>query len=213
MASRHIARALLAGSLASTLSLALAAAGPSAQDVARGPLTIGSGRVSIAGTSNVHEYSASTTVVRVTRLQLADRAGDRPLWDQVLEPGTLEHFDIAIPTTSLSSPKEGIDKNMHKALKAQEHQEITFRLLRIVPGNGAPGTLSAVGMLQIAGVEREVTLALKTARAGSDLSIKGELALLMTDYGIVPPKAMLGMLKTDPKVTVTFEVVLAASQT
>ena len=31
----------------------------------------------------------------------------------------------------------------------------------------------------------------------------------MTDYGIAPPKAMLGMLKTDPKVTITFETVLA----
>jgi hypothetical protein len=31
------------------------------------------------------------------------------------------------------------------------------------------------------------------------------VALLMTDFGITPPKAMLGMLKTDPKVTVTFE--------
>jgi polyisoprenoid-binding protein YceI len=82
----------------------------------------------------------------------------------------------------------------------------------MVPGNGGPGSLSAVGMLQIGGVEREVTLALKTAEAGANLSVKGELALLMTDYGITPPKAMLGMLKTDPKVTVTFELVLAAAQ-
>jgi hypothetical protein len=37
--------------------------------------------------------------------------------------------------------------------------------------------------------------------------------MLMTDYGITPPKAMLGMLKTDPKITVTFEVVLAAPAT
>jgi hypothetical protein len=29
------------------------------------------------------------------------------------------------------------------------------------------------------------------------------------DYGIMPPKAMLGMLKTDPKVVVTFETVLS----
>ena len=33
----------------------------------------------------------------------------------------------------------------------------------------------------------------------------------MTDFGITPPKAMLGMLKTDPKVTVTFETVLGDS--
>ena len=35
----------------------------------------------------------------------------------------------------------------------------------------------------------------------------------MTDFGITPPKAMLGMLKTDPKVTVTFETVLAIAAT
>jgi len=31
----------------------------------------------------------------------------------------------------------------------------------------------------------------------------------MTDFGIKPPTAMLGMLKTDPKVAITFETVLA----
>lgn len=212
MALRHTAYPILGCSLALTFSIALAASSQAGQDVLRSPLAIASARVSLAGTSNVHEYSASTTTVRVTRLQLADRVGDRALWSQVLEPGALQHFDIAIPTTSLSSPKEGIDKNMHKALKAQEHPEITFRLLRIASGSGAPGSLSAIGMLQIAGVEREVTLKLETAQKGADLSVKGELPLLMTDYGITPPKAMLGMLKTDPKVTVTFEIVLTAAQ-
>jgi hypothetical protein len=35
----------------------------------------------------------------------------------------------------------------------------------------------------------------------------------MTDYGIAPPKAMLGMLKTDPRVTVSFEAVLSVPLT
>ena len=33
---------------------------------------------------------------------------------------------------------------------------------------------------------------------------------MMTDYGVTP-KAMLGMLKTNPKVTITFELVLSPS--
>ena len=45
------------------------------------------------------------------------------------------------------------------------------------------------------------------------LVVNGELALLMTDYGIKPPTAMIGMLKTDPKVTVTFETVLSVPRT
>ena len=68
-------------------------------------------------------------------------------------------------------------------------------------------------MLLIAGVEREVALELTTERKDASLTVHGRVQLLMTDFGIKPPKAMLGMLKTDPKVTVTFETVLAAPLT
>ena len=64
-------------------------------------------------------------------------------------------------------------------------------------------------MLRIAGVDREVAIDITTKRTGATLTVQGRLDLLMTDYGIKPPVAMLGMLKTDPKVTVTFETVLA----
>src|SRR5262245_4075504 len=96
---------------------------------------------------------------------------------------------------------------MHKALKVTEFPDITFRLVRFEGGD--PSTLRVAGVLKVAGVERAVTLNLTTERHGATLTVKGALALLMTDFGIAPPKAMLGMLKTDPKVTVTFETVLA----
>jgi polyisoprenoid-binding protein YceI len=68
-------------------------------------------------------------------------------------------------------------------------------------------------MLTIAGVEREVALTITTRRTSAGLTVQGSLDLLMTDYGVVPPKAMLGMLKTDPKVTITFETVLTVPTT
>jgi polyisoprenoid-binding protein YceI len=70
-----------------------------------------------------------------------------------------------------------------------------------------------VGVLQVAGVEREIALDLAIERGDATLSVRGEVQLLMTDFGIKPPKAMLGMLRTDPKVTVTFEAVFAVTQT
>ena len=54
---------------------------------------------------------------------------------------------------------------------------------------------------------------LKTQRRDAALVVTGSLPLLMTDYGIKPPTAMLGMLTTDPKVTVSFETVLAVPLT
>jgi YceI-like protein len=171
------------------------------------PVSMVSGRVSIAGTSNIHPYTASTSDVRIVRVQLTNgvTAGD---WADVVKTGAIEKFEISIPASTLSSPKEGIDKTMHKALKVAEHPDITFRLSRL-EGAGGAGAFRGVGMLEIAGVAREVALELRAVESGSTLTVKGEVQLLMTDYGVTPPKAMLGMLKTDPKVTVTFETVFA----
>jgi polyisoprenoid-binding protein YceI len=97
---------------------------------------------------------------------------------------------------------------MHNALQVKEHPEIVFRLLRLEPRSGAAGALRGIGVLQIAGVEREVALDITTERKDATLSVQGHVQFLMTDFGIKPPTAMLGMLKTDPKVKVTFETVL-----
>jgi hypothetical protein len=37
--------------------------------------------------------------------------------------------------------------------------------------------------------------------------------ILMTDFGVTPPTAMLGMLKTYPKVTITFDTQLTVPLT
>jgi polyisoprenoid-binding protein YceI len=69
--------------------------------------------------------------------------------------------------------------------------------------------MKALGTMQIAGKTRDIAFDLRTERQGSALKVTGQTDLLMTDYGITPPKAMLGMLKTNPKVTVTFEALLS----
>jgi polyisoprenoid-binding protein YceI len=171
------------------------------------PLALDTARVTIDGTSNVHEYTASTTSVRVTRAQLGGAVAGPEFWENALRPGGVETFEIAVAAATLTSPKDGLDKNMHKALKVDKNPDITFRLLRFEAGQA--GALKGIGMLNIAGVEREVVLNLKTQRKDTTLTVTGKVDLLMTDYGITPPKAMLGMLKTDPKVTITFETVLS----
>jgi polyisoprenoid-binding protein YceI len=175
---------------------------------AQAPLAIGSARITINGTSNIHAYTASTTTVNMTRGQFGSALAGPDFWANALKPGAVEAFEVAIPASTLTSPREGLDKNMHKALQVKEHQDITFRLLRFEARAEAPGGLRGIGVLKIAGVEREVALDITTERKDSTLSVHGQVLLLMTDFGIKPPVAMLGMLKTDPKVTVAFEVVL-----
>ena len=73
--------------------------------------------------------------------------------------------------------------------------------------------LMASGTLRIAGVAREVTFPMKTTRNGDNLTVTGALDLLMTDYDIAPPKAMLGMIKAGPGIKVTFDILVAISTT
>jgi hypothetical protein len=196
--------------LGCALALGLYAVVPTlatSQEAPSSPLSLATSRVSIAGTSNIHAYTASTTAARLVRMRVAAGVGANA-WDDLLKPGAVEAFEVAIPAATLTSPREGLDKNMHKALKVAEHSDITFRLSRLESG-GSPDAVRAVGVVAVAGVEREVVLNLQVQRHASTLTVRGEVALLMTDFGITPPKAMLGMLKTDPKVTVTFETVLA----
>jgi hypothetical protein len=176
--------------------------------VGQTPLAIDSARITITGTSNIHAYTASTTTVRVTRAQVVGAPEGPDFWSTLQKPGVVQAFEVTIPVATLKSPVEGIDKNMLAALQVQAHPDIVFRLLRLEPRPEAAGGLRGVGVLQIAGVDREVTLDLTTERKNSALSVQGRVRLLMTDFGVTPPTAMLGMLKTDPKVTVTFETIL-----
>jgi len=203
--SSALSSLLVAGLAASAITVPMAFA-----QNTKAPLAVDTARVSIAGTSNIHEYTASTTTVRVTQVKLAPSVAGAAFWTEIVKPGAIEAFEIAIPAATLTSPKDGLDKNMHKALNVEKFPDITFKLARL---EGAPGSLRGVGTLRIAGVEREVVLVLTTEQRGNTLTVKGRLPLLMTDYGIKPPTALLGMLKTDPKVTVSFETVLTVPLT
>ena len=196
----------LAGGFALALTAGALTAATSYQTVPA-PLAVNTARVTIDGNSNLHPYTASTTAVRLTRVQVAHDVAGPQFWDNLLKPGALEAFEISVLAMKLSSPKEGLDKNMHKALRTQEHPEITFTLVRLEPG-AAPGAFRGVGILRVAGVEKEVVVDLAAKALNGAMSVTGEVQLLMPDFGIAPPKAMLGMLKTDPKVKVTFEVLL-----
>src|SRR5438874_3787171 len=158
---------LLAGT---TLVVCMAAGGVTS---GQAPLAIASGRVTLAGTSNVHAYTATTTTVRVMAARIGVVPGGATLWEHALDLGVIETFEIAIPAATLASPKGDLDKNMHKALKVEQFPEITFRLVRFDTKAEAAGAARAIGMLKIAGVEREVALAVTTKRAGATLTVQG----------------------------------------
>ena len=82
--------------LSTAIILGLLTFTPAAAQDASAPLALAAARVSIAGTSNIHEFTASTTDVKVTRLVLADGIAGAGMLTAALNPGSLEAFEIVV---------------------------------------------------------------------------------------------------------------------
>lgn len=176
------------------------------------PLALSKTKVTINGTSNVHDWTAATSTVRVAQAQVAAEAKGASFWDAVVKPGGIQAFEVVVPVTTLTSPRSGLDKNMYKALKSDQHKDITFRLKGLT-AKATAGAFTAAGVLRVAGVDRDVTLNITLGRSGNNLVVRGSTEVLMPDFGIDPPRALLGTVRSSPNVTITFETVVSSPLT
>jgi hypothetical protein len=181
-------------------------AAPAGIDAAQGSsLSVTSAVLSISGTSTMHDYTVSTKVLKVGAgiATAADLKG-------LLQPDALQGFELQIPVNTFTSDKDGLTKQMFKALKADKHSVITFKLAGYTVEPGAGGTtVKPTGTLTVAGVERPIDMVLDVKEQAGMLQVRGTRDLLMTDFGIKPPTMFMGMLKTNDKVTIRFELQLA----
>jgi hypothetical protein len=201
-----IVRPRLLGSLA--VATTLVAGLVYAQDP---PVIVSSAKVTISGTSTVLDWSAATSQARTRNVKVTrDLPGGDYFWVGVVQPGAVESFEVVVPVADLKSDRDNFSADMHAALKADVHPNIVFTLKQMEKKSGGA---KAIGTLEVAGVQREVRLELVTSLRNGKLLVMGTLDLLMTDFGIEPPTAMMGVLKTDPKVTIRFETLLSRAPT
>lgn len=197
---------LLVGVLAILALSGRPVAAPAAIDAAIGrAITVSAATLSISGTSTMHPYTVTTKSIKVA-------AGIAPTdLKALLQPGAvLQDFELQIPLSAFTSDKEGLTKQMFKAMKADKHPVITFKLngYAVEPAEGGIA-MKPTGTLTVAGVERPIDLVLDVRPQGDALHVRGSRDLLMTDFGIKPPTMFMGMLKTHDKVTISFELQLS----
>ena len=197
-----------------TLLLLLITAGLSAQPAGRTQLQVlPESKLRLDGNSTMHEYSAAASVISGTILV------DSSLFSAV-SAGLSRLFrqaELKIPVKKMNSGNEKLDDKMYDALKADDHPDITFRLTSDTTVSGTlKDTLkvNASGILSVAGKENPVELSFSLVRdQDNTVSIKGSKELLMSDFGIEPPSMMLGLLKTEDKVVIHFDLRLRSQET
>jgi polyisoprenoid-binding protein YceI len=160
-----------------------------------------SGTTTVTGTSTLHDWSAKSNTINGTLQISGSWTGPGP---------DLKSIQITIPVNTLkSSEGSGMDDTMYGALKEKANPSITYGLksanLKSKPSKDDPTFhYEATGRLNVAGSERDENLTLDVQPSGEDkLTIHAQAQMKMTDFGIKPPTAMLGMIRSGDEVTVT----------
>jgi polyisoprenoid-binding protein YceI len=155
--------------------------------------------VTISGTSNFHDWDEK--VGTVTGDAVINWNGDKSF--------DLAAINIKMDVHSIKSNEgSAMNNNTYKALKADANPEIIFALntpITVTP-NSSVNTFSAKGKLTVAGVTKPVEMRVKLSMQGKDkLIFEGSQTIKMTDYGVNPPTALFGTLKTGDDIVISFK--------
>ena len=120
--------------------------------------------------------------------------------------------EVVVTAAALECKNGTMNKKTRKALKADDHPTIQYTLTRaeLVGTTEAPFSIRTTGTLTIAGEAHTIAADVRGAvTADGAVRLAGELPITMSTYGVDPPTAMLGALKTGDDVVVHFELVAA----
>jgi polyisoprenoid-binding protein YceI len=158
------------------------------------------------GKSTVKDWSCKAPVLQATVEVNVAAPAEALLAGQ--EPAAKSTFTV--PTMRLDCDNGTMNGHMRKALDASKHGEITFTLSGYDLDTAAgivQGTLR--GELTIKGISRAIELPVEFVQEpAGGIRVKGKYTLKMTDWGVTPPKLMMGTLKVNEMVSVGFDLLL-----
>jgi polyisoprenoid-binding protein YceI len=185
--------------------LALPGAVAAAQSTAR--LAVGAdSRLWIEGASNVSRWNCKATTLDAA---IEVDSGFKDVNDL---PTYLRSVRVKVPVAALRCGHDQMDKSLRKALRADEASAggDIVASFEAVKEDTTPGVVRTVGTLTLAGRENTVTMNIDAApSADGTIEARGELSISMSDFGITPPTAMLGVVRCANRVLVKFALRIA----
>jgi len=195
--------------LTSLVILVITGSNSAAQPIAHAsaaatPLRLGvrpDSRLWLEGSSNVRDWRCDATSLDAS-IDLdasAERSGET----------RVRRVQVRVPTYSLTCGRSQMDRIMYKALHVDDEPDCRQIVGRfdVIADDEARESLVMQGTLRVAGVERvvNVPVQLEQMRDGT-IRARGALPILMTDYGITPPTALFGVLRTENRIIVKFDL-------
>jgi polyisoprenoid-binding protein YceI len=153
--------------------------------------------IKVSGNSNLHNWDVKSATAAVSATIATSPAGTIT---------ALSALNFSTPVIALKGEHSGMDKNIYKALKKDTYPNISFVLKAATIANN---TIKCLGTLTIAGKSTETELLVfYTINTDKTITVTGTKKINMLDYGIEPPTALFGTIKTGKDVVLSFTVVM-----
>lgn len=158
-------------------------------------------KMTIAGTTNVHDFECKVT----------DASG------KIVYKGNNEFSELTvnIPVESIKGKEKAMDKKTYEAFNSKKNPNISFNMTKVssikVDGNNIDIVIN--GNLTMAGETRPVTLNAKGVNnSEGNYVFTGSLPIKMSTFNMKAPTAMLGVMKVGDEITLNYQATFIDEQ-
>jgi polyisoprenoid-binding protein YceI len=148
--------------------------------------------MTIYGTTNVHNFESKVT----------QASGEIAFVNK-----KVQSMFVNIPVRAIKSNEKLMDTKTYETFKSDKNPMISFRLTEVSTMNISGNAVNAVveGNMTMGGVTKKVSLKAngKNIKPGV-YEFSGVIALKMSDFGMKPPTAMLGMMRVGDGITIKY---------
>lgn len=164
-------------------------------------------RLWLEGTSNIRDWTCKAEAMEASfdiETLAAGSAGAKTR--------NVRAISVKVPIKQLKCGDRHMEAELYKALKATATSSVTAFFERMPDADVDSMRLEVTGDMTLAGVKRSVTVSLIRDRLlDGTHRARGTVPILMTDFGVSPPRPWGGLLRTGNKVLVQFEIFIGAT--
>lgn len=124
----------------------------------------------------------------------------------------MNNFTVGVPVSNFECDNRVMTRDFRRALGVEEHPNLYLRFEELQLHAGKEGSriqqdVKAVVSVEIKGVRKVYTINVSRAVFSDyELTITGEMRVKMSEFGIEPPTAMMGMIRVYDDIVIDFNL-------
>ena len=170
-------------------------------------------QVRVDGDSTLHKWTVKGAQIDGTIDFYADAPADASAQEIVSaimqKPEVAAQASVSVTTLKSTKNDRTMDNKMYGALNARKHPTLSYELTEVTGVRRESPTRFAIdtkGKLTVAGTTRVLSTPMNVELTSDrTLVVTARFGTQMTDFGVKPPEALGGMVKSHNKVVVTVQ--------